>query len=97
VEQTWNKKPFQGNKKTLKPLKLQGFSLVRGTGLELVSAFQDSLLQRAVFQSQHDRVPLPCIAGLFPDKRPFNALIVLSLDRSIVVDDLHASGNSYTS
>ena len=24
----------QGNKKTLKPLKLQGFSLVRGTGLE---------------------------------------------------------------
>nr|DAT89914.1 MAG TPA: hypothetical protein [Caudoviricetes sp.] len=34
MEQTWNKKPFQGNKKTLKPLKLQGFSLVRGTGLE---------------------------------------------------------------
>ena len=32
--ETWNKKPFQGNKKTLKPLKLQGFSLVRGTGLE---------------------------------------------------------------
>ena len=37
VEQTWNKKPFQGNKKTLKPLKLQGFSLVRGTGLEPVT------------------------------------------------------------
>ena len=68
-----------------------------GSNLELVSAFQDSLLQRAVFQSQHDHVPLPCIAGLFPDKRPFNALIVLSLDRSIVVDDLHASSNSYTS
>ena len=63
------------------PLEIEA---IVGSNLELVSAFQDSLLQRAVFQSQHDRVPLPCIAGLFPDKRPFNALIVLSLDRSIV-------------
>ena len=76
------------------PLEIEA---IVGSNLERVSAFQDSLLQRAVFQSQHDHVPLPCIAGLFPDKRPFNALIVLSLDRSIVVDDLHASSNSYTS
>jgi hypothetical protein len=29
----------QGNKKTLKPLKLQGFFLVRGTGLERGSLY----------------------------------------------------------
>ena len=75
------------------PLEIEA---IVGSNLELVSAFQDSLLQRAVFQSQHDRVPLPCIPSLFPDKRPFNALIVLSLDRSIVVDDLYPSSNSHT-
>ena len=76
------------------PLEIEA---IVGSNLELVPAFQDSLLQRAVFQSQHDHVPLPCIACLLPDKRPFNALKVLSLDSSIVVDDLHASSNSYTS
>ena len=35
--------PFQGSKKTLKPLKLQGFSLVRGTGLEPVTPCTSSM------------------------------------------------------
>jgi hypothetical protein len=33
----------QGNKKTLKPLKLQGFFLVRGTGLEPVTPCTSSM------------------------------------------------------
>ena len=73
------------------PLEIEA---IVGSNLELVSAFQDSLLQRAVFQSQHDRVPLPCIAGLFPDKRPFNALIVLSLDRSIAESSVTSASKS---
>lgn len=66
------------------------------TDLEFVSAFQDSLFQRAVFQCQYNCVPLPRVAGLLPDKRSFNAFVAFLFDGTIVVGNLHTTGNRYT-